>query len=72
MPCAGVLADTESVCDADPLSVPEAIPAMVAGSAEALIAVNGWLGQREDFLHPFQSLSRRQGTPLSSYCVMSL
>lgn len=40
---------------------------MVVGSAQALIAVNGWLGQREDFLLPFQSLPRRQGALQHSY-----
>lgn len=46
----------------DPLSAPEPLPSMVLGSAEAFIAVNGWLGQREDFIEPFQSLGLRQGT----------
>jgi hypothetical protein len=41
----------------------------VSGSAEMLIAVNGWLGQREDFLRPFQSLPRRQGILLTISCV---
>jgi hypothetical protein len=54
---------------ADPLAAPETIPSMVVGSAEALIAVNGWLGQREDFLDPFDTLPRRHGAHLFVLCM---
>ena len=57
------------MCCADPLAQLLPLPAMVPGSATEVIAVNGWIASRQDFVEPFASLDPRHGAPRADVSV---
>lgn len=52
-----------STCGDDPLERLLPLPAMIPGSATEIIAVNGWIASREDYVAPFAALDQRHGVP---------
>eukprot|EP00892_Ulva_mutabilis_P001645 jgi/Ulvmu1/11481/UM077_0025.1 len=64
-PSGAVPAATLPQASPDPLAEPLPLPGMVPGSATAIIAVNGWISARQDFVEPFAALDDRHGNTMA-------